>query len=345
MPAPQIAPTPVTPPPDDRALWDVLLGLFGAPTVLVCREFKIYELLEATPRTREELHELTKLPLRPLEAILAMNVAARLMRLEEGRYSLTSTAAAYLLPTSPTSFGGFLDLITAASGMYNFEGLKKAAVTDASQVHGGGDLFEMHAARADLAVAFTHAMHGMSVGPSRAWPSRVDLSGARSLLDIGGGSGVHSIGALSAWPELRATVVDLPQVCQAASEYFAKAGLSARATAVPADMWKDTLPEADVHLYASIFHDWPLDKCLALAKRSYAHLPVGGRILVHEMLFNDDKSGPSAVAAMSVSMLFGTEGAQYSGKELCGVLAEAGFTELEVIPTHGYWSVVSGRKR
>ena len=37
-------------------------------------------------------------------------------------------------------------------------------------------------------------------------------------------------------------------------------------------------------------------------------------------------------------------GQEYSGKELSDMLAEAGFVDIEVISTLGYWSIVTGRK-
>jgi hypothetical protein len=43
-------------------------------------------------------------------------------------------------------------------------------------------------------------------------------------------------------------------------------------------------------------------------------------------------------------MLLGTEGEEYSGRELSAMLTETGFTDVEVKPTWGYWSIVTGRK-
>jgi hypothetical protein len=43
-------------------------------------------------------------------------------------------------------------------------------------------------------------------------------------------------------------------------------------------------------------------------------------------------------------MLLWTEGKQYSGSELAAMLVEAGFTDVEVKPTFGYWGIVTGRK-
>jgi O-methyltransferase domain len=93
-----------------------------------------------------------------------------------------------------------------------------------------------------------------------------------------------------------------------------------------------------------IFHDWPADKCRFLAQKSFDALEPGGRIIVHEMLFNNDRSGPFPVAANNIAMLLWTEGGQYSGPEISSILRKAGFKKIEVKPTFGYWSIVTGVK-
>ena len=50
------------------------------------------------------------------------------------------------------------------------------------------------------------------------------------------------------------------------------------------------------------------------------------------------------MAAQNVNMLIAMQGQQSSGKEITAMLTEAGFTDIEVKPTFGYWSIVTGRK-
>jgi hypothetical protein len=72
-------------------------------------------------------------------------------------------------------------------------------------------------------------------------------------------------------------------------------------------------------------------------------LEPGGRIIIHEMLYSDENTGPLAAVASSLATLLFTEG-QKLGKELSVMLTEGGFTDIEVKPTFGYWSIVTGRK-
>jgi hypothetical protein len=110
-------------------------------------------------------------------------------------------------------------------------------------------------------------------------------------------------------------------------------------------MWKDPFPAADLHFYSQIYHDWPPERCRFLTAKSFDSLAPGGLLIIHEMLYNDRKTGPFATAAMNVNMLLQYEAArQYSGQELATLLTEAGFADIQVRPTFGYYSIVVGRK-
>jgi hypothetical protein len=63
------------------------------------------------------------------------------------------------------------------------------------------------------------------------------------------------------------------------------------------------------------------------------------------MLYDDRKTGPFSTAAMNINMLLQYEAArQYSGRELSAMLEEAGFSDVAVMSTFGYYSIVVGRK-
>jgi len=157
---------------------------------------------------------------------------------------------------------------------------------------------------------------------------------------------VDAIGAAHRWPNLQAVVFERPFVCQIAEEFIQNYDLQDRIRTHEGDMWEDRFPEADLHFYCDIFHDWPPEKCLFLARKSFQDLAPGGRIAVHEMMFDDDKSGPFSVAAYNVNMLIWTHGQQFSRKELAEMLAEAGFVDIQAQRTgFGDWSIVSGRKK
>ena len=330
---------------DDRPLQDLTLAIWGYPAVLVAHDLKLFPLLAEHPRTLPEICTALHLVRRPAQALLTVCTSLGLVQLQQSYYALTPLAEAYLLDSSPTYFGPIFDFTIAHYSAWSFESLKKAILTDIPHAYGGGgEMFKSHAEQAELARTFTRVMHSTSLGPALAWPEVMNLAGHRQMLDIGGGSGAHCIGAALKWPHLQAVVFDTPPVCDVAQEFIARYSLQGRIRTQAGDMWQDPFPPADLHFYSMIYHDWPPEKCRWLTQKSFESLEPGGRLMIHEMLYNDEKTGPCPVAAVSVAMLVWTEGEQYSGQELSRMLREVGFTDIEVQPTWGYWSIVTGRK-
>jgi SAM-dependent methyltransferase len=330
---------------DDRPLWDILFGVWGLPAVLVAHEIKLFAALADRALTLDEVCRAKGLKRRPAEALLSVAASLGLVRLASGRYSLTPVAEDYFLESGVAYFGGLLDLTVNNYPVWSVESLKRAVLTDAPQVYGGSEVFKSHEEQAELARAFTRATNSASMAPATAWPDTLDLAQNQLMLDIGGGSGAHCLGALHRWPHLKAVVFDIAPVCEVAREFAVRYALADRIGTHAGDMWKDPFPSADIHFYSMIFHDWPAQKCRFLANRSFESLKPGGRIIVHEMLFNDQRTGPFPVAAFNIDMLLWVEGEQYSGGEISAMLSDAGFKNIEVKPTFGYWSIVTGTKR
>jgi hypothetical protein len=329
---------------DDRPLWDVFFGVWGYPAVFVAHELKLFELLSKKPLTVDEVAEAKGIQRRPADALLALCASIGLLQLRGNRYSLTTLAKEYMLPSSPTYFGWKFDAWRLIYSVWSPDSLRDAVLSDKPQgvfSDPGGAFASWHAEHAGR---FTRAMHSASIGPAMVWPNKVDLSHNRVMLDVGGGSGAHSIGALTVRPKLRAVVLDQPAICEMAREFAEKYSVADRLSTHAANFFNDPYPDADLHFYGMIFHDWPPERCQFLARKSFESLPTGGRIVIHEMLFNDSRTGPFPVAAFNVDMLIAMPGQQYSKRELSTVLKEAGFRKIEIKPTFGYWSIVTGVK-
>jgi O-methyltransferase domain/Dimerisation domain len=329
---------------DDRPLWDVMFGIWGYPAVLIAHELKFFELLADKPLTLEEVCRAKQLAPRAAETLLAVCASLGLLARRGGRYSLTVLSREYMLPSSRLYFGWLYDAWRLIISVWSPDSLREAVLTDKPQgvfSDPGGVFAAWHA---EHAVHFTRAMHSASIAPAMVWPRKIDIAKNRVMLDVGGGSGAHSIGAVTVRPRLRAIVLDRPAICAIAREFADKYAVADRISTQSADFFNDPYPQADLHFYGMVFHDWPPERCRFLGRKSFESLPSGGRILIHEMLFNDQRTGPFPVAAFNVDMLLAMPGQQYSGRELRSMLKGAGFRKIEVKPTFGYWSIVTGVK-
>lgn len=340
----EVSPAPAQSGTDDRAIWDVICAFWGAPALLVAHDLKLFTLLGEKPRTLDEVCAALGTPERSTEVLLQMNVAFGFVKVCDGAYGLTPVAAEYLDEKSPVNLGGYLDFGVANHQLWSMESLKKAVLTNSPQV-GGKDLFSTPEAQKAFAKALTKAMHAHSIGAALQWPDKVDLSKHRVLLDIGGGSGAQTVGVLLRWPNLRGIVLDTPSVTAEAQQYVEPYHLGDRIELHAADMWTDPFPQADVHLFGDIFHDWPKERGEFLARKSFEALAPGGKIILREVLFDDDKTGPVAAAAYSVNMLLVTLGGQYSKNEMHSLLYQTGFRHVKISPpAAGYRSLIIAEK-
>lgn len=327
-----------------RRLKDLMFTNIGYVTILVAYDIQLFPLLAKSPRTIAEASEALHIATRPAEVLLATCAAQGLLQQQDGYYSLTPAAEVYLPENDSMYFGDFLASLIATDHILSFESLKKAILSDSSQVYDGKALFKMHQEQITRAYAFTYGMHIHSLDAAQVWPQLLDLSEHRMMLDIGGGSGTHSIGAAQRWPNLQAIVFDLQTVCNVTQEIITSSDMQGRVHTHNGNMWEDPFPQSDLHFYSDVYHNWTPEKGRFLTQKSFDALPSGGRIVLHEILYNDQKTGPFAAASSSATMLLWTEGRQYSGADLTTMLTEVGFTDIKILPAFSYWSIVTGRK-
>ncbi len=163
----------------------------------------------------------------------------------------------------------------------------------------------------------------------------LDLKGRKHLLDLGGGSGIYACILARLNEGLRATVLEKPPVDSVAAKAIAERGCSDLVDVVPGDLFSGDWPEADVHLWSNVLHDWDLPEVEALLSQSAASLPQGGLLVIHDAFINSEKTGPLPVAEYSSLLMNVTQGKCYAVSELEPILTQLGFGEIRHESTAG----------
>lgn len=287
------------------------------------------------------------IPERSCQALLSMCSSIGLLECDSNSmYSLADSTRYFLLPESDLYLGDLMNLnLLNKNTIFSYDAFKQAVITGSSQVYAGRELFEVNATETEKTLAFTKAMHAKSAAAALFWPNVLNLSDHKTFLDIGGGSGAHVIEAIRNWPHLAGIIYDQPLVCEIAKQFVQKAHLEQKISVHSGDMWSDPFPSADIHFYCDIFHDWSQEKNQFLVDKSYASLPRGGKIVIHELLFDNNKAGPLDVSMCNMSMLMWTEGQQLSQNEVSMLLTRAGFQDITISNTgFSSWSITIGTK-
>jgi acetylserotonin N-methyltransferase len=198
----------------------------------------------------------------------------------------------------------------------------------------------------ERATEIAASMHSHSLPAAIGAARNYDFSSVRRILDVGGGSGCFMIAFAQTHPHLEATILELRSMCEVAKGYIESGGVGDRVGTMAVDMFREAWPKGyDALFFSNIWHDWSFRTCAWLAARAYEALPRGGRIMLHEMLLDDDGSGPTTAAAFSMFMLLATQGQQFTFEEIRRILEDAGFVGVESTPTAGYYAITTGYKR
>lgn len=178
---------------------------------------------------------------------------------------------------------------------------------------------------------FQEAMESISAQANSLLVEHLNLSKTKFLVDIGGGNGANIISLAQKNPHLKAAIFDSPSVCKIALMNIKKNKLQDRLHAIQGDCFKNNFPkEADTLMFCHFLTIYSEAKNLRILKNAYNTLPKGGKVIIFNMMQNDNESGPISTAGGSpyfLTLATG-EGMLYTWKEYENWLRKAGFKKL-----------------
>ena len=134
---------------------------------------------------------------------------------------------------------------------------------------------------------FTHMLYHYHLPHAKALAQNLDLSNYRSVLDVGGGSGVMSIALVRRYKHLKACVLDIEPVVHVAKKIIRRERLTRRIDTVIGDMTKHIPEGCDVVMFC----DAELGGIDTL-QMACDSLPPGGLVVLVEDYSSDDWTVP-----------------------------------------------------
>lgn len=260
--------------------------------------------------------------------ILCRNLAAAgLLRKQGSAYRNTPLGLAELNARSPAYRGAYLRLLRSQWSDWSrlTDSVRTGKPVPDEEPPPDEDAF-----RRD----FSWAMHQRSLAVAPKVAAHLDLAGARTLLDLGGGPGTYALAFLARNPSLRATVGDRAAALQVARKIAARSPHGKRLAYLPVDFLKDRIAgRYDVIWYSNVLHIYSPEDNRRLFRRLRDNLEPGGRLLIQDA-FLHDRAGllPVDATLFAVTMLLVTEGGNtYTAKETAAWLKEAGFSRVRSV--------------
>lgn len=251
---------------------------------------------------------------------------------EGGEYRLTPDAQVFLNRQSPAYLGGVFEFLHTPMIRDCFANLTAAVRKGGTAVSAEGTVSHDN----PVWVAFALAMGPLMRMPADLLAGLVggETSQPLRVLDVAAGHGLFGLAIATRYPNSHVTALDWPNVLAVAEENAKAAGVSDRYTSLAGSAFDvDWGGPYDLVLFTNFLHHFDLPTNVSLARRAYAALTPGGRLMTLEFIPEADRVTPPATATFALTMLATTaKGDAYTFAEYESVFAQAGFTQSEFHP-------------
>ncbi|MFO7821808.1 MAG: methyltransferase [Lentisphaeria bacterium] len=304
-------------------------AFYESQVLFTASDMGIFAILaELDSAAAETIADRAGLEPRGARLLLDACVSLELLQKEGDKYLNTAESAMFLVPGSP---GDLTKAIRYNRDVYEAWGklgelVKTGKPVERPEIHLGED--------EDRTRTFVLSMHGRALGIGRLLVPQLDLSGCKQVLDVGGGPGTYSVLIAQQYPDLTATVLDLPGVVKVAAELIEEQGMSDHVKTLPGSYHDTPFPDGnDAVLFLGVLHQESPESIVALFRQAYDSLNPGGKVYIMDMMTDQTHARPTFSALFAVNMALTTnDGWVFSDTELEGWLTRAGFQNFAVAP-------------
>jgi ubiquinone/menaquinone biosynthesis C-methylase UbiE len=316
----------VTPEPITESLWAPL----ATRALITGTELGVFSLISDGTRTAGDIAGKSGASVRGIQMLLDALAGLGYLKKKGDRYELEPVADAFLVKGKPSYMGDLV--MTLGSLLVSWDTLtdsvrtgKPITTVDAEQA--GREFFPK------LVAGLFPGNYNSARIAAKSLSAKAKKS-IRNVMDVAAGSGAWSIPFAEAIPEARVTAVDFPEVTAITRQFAERFGVSGQydyleANLREADFGRDKF---DLIILGHIIHSEGENWGKKLVKKSFDALRPGGRLLIAEMVPEDERSHPWIPLIFGLNMLMLTsEGAVFTMREYRQWLKETGFTKVKVI--------------
>lgn len=317
---------------------DLMRGYWRSAILFTAVHYKVFEWLGNKGMGAGILARKARISERGASALLDALAVMGLLSKKKGRYFNTGLSNQYLVPGAPAYLG---DSIKHHIGLWKlWSHLDEAVAT------GRGVTRPRGYASIAQTENFILAMENTARRRATQVLKLVSTAGMERMLDLGGAPASYAIVFAKKNPNLRVKVIDLPVPIRISRQFVKEAKLQDRITLQEGDYFEIEFGSGyDLVLMSNVLHSASPGRARLLISKSYSSLSPGGRIVIHDFLPNEERTGPEWPILFAVNMLVGTEsGSTYTYGEISAWLRSAGFADIKKAKVEDSSALVMARR-
>ena len=304
-------------------------AVYPSYALLAAVQLGVFTALKDEAMTAQQIAEALEVNPEKLDILLCALVPIGVLVLEREKFSNSAEAARFLVEGFPRYLGDAYEN-TASERWTAF--LKSTDSIRSGKAQAKVDYVGTTDEELD---AHFQMFFDQTQAGGRELGARFDFSDRRRLLDVAGGTGGLAVALTAAYPNLSATVVDLPSVTPTTQRYVDAAGAGDNVKVVPADVIAGPLEGSyDVAVVSALLPVISKEGARRALMNVGAVTEPGGSIyLTDGGIVDDSKTTPAGIALNSLFFVNAfDEGGPKTESERRRWLEEAGFEDVQRLP-------------
>ncbi|RPI29147.1 MAG: methyltransferase [Acidobacteria bacterium] len=299
-------------------------GFLYANVLFALHRLGVFRLLDSGPKTLPELAAVMGCDEHRLMRALRGGLVTRLLEVDhENRYQVSGVVKDTLGPAADPSLDAW---------MWFLYSVQPAICQLDKTVLSGQPIFHFFSQLNQAEIRqFSLAMHNYAKSRGADLPNFLDLSGYKTLLDVGTGPGTYAFELAAKYRQLEISLLDLPSVLEVAKEIEAHYSLENQPHYLPLDFGREEIPgKYDVVLVSNTLHTIGPASSRALLKRLYSNVNSAGCLVVQAQFIPDHQPATRCwpVVFDLILMSITPTGENHGLNETIEWLKEAGFLNV-----------------
>jgi hypothetical protein len=320
--------------PANIVLYEHFQYFWLLPCIRVAAELDIAGIIQDQPMTISELSKETKTEPEYLFRIMRALTGYGIFKLrKDGKYRNSPMSKALIDGKGSLRYVIMHHLGSFNWGAFNELGYSVRTGEDAVKKVFGKGIYDYLSDNREESEIFDRSMTNLTGLAIEPILSVYDFSKCTTIADIGGGEGLLLSAVLYINPNINGILFDLQEGLSGSQAIIQKYGVADRIKIIPGSFFESAPAGAGIYLLKNILHNWSDEDCIRILENISDALPVNGKILIIEMVIEEDNK-PSFGKLLDIQMMvFMQKGKERTRKEYETLLARAGLKIHRIIPT------------